>query len=392
MLFHALKYGYNDEYWWSRVSNSRDKLLVSNRLLSEQNEVVAVRVLDHLVRDQNLRMLPVDQSAKVAVSVLELVARSTNRRLSRKLLSGLQVLLPPAFAWGNSTLSPELNNLLGELALEDSDVGDQAARLAGQLHSQSVVKYILKKADKNRLIPALLEIQQSAGSLPAFVPGSIRLRVTLEWIIQRLTFQPARLFGAYMLALVGATFGIGSQVYLTYRLPEFMDAARISTSLEQGLITGSIFSLGIILARVIVERFSGANAFLRVSLGTVAGAVGMSIALFIFHVLFIETPPNGFLITLGCMLIAFSYAVGGLIRFRVVSMILSISAIVLAITGTWWMHVTMAATITELTPLFQYDYNWSLSQVLFTSIIAALWMGIFGNLVWLGVKEPQVKT
>lgn len=149
-----------------------------------------------------------------------------------------------------------MNHLLGELALEDSDVGDQAARLAGQLHSQSVVKYILKEADEYRLIPALLEIQQSAGSLPSFVPGSIRLRVTLEWVIHRLTFEPARLFGAYMLALVGATFGIGSQVYLIYRLPEFMDAARISTSLERGLIIGSIFSLGIVLARVIVERFS----------------------------------------------------------------------------------------------------------------------------------------
>jgi serine/threonine protein kinase len=387
MLFHALKYGYNDEYWWSRVSNSRDKLLVSNRLLTEQNEVIAVRVLDHLVRDQDLRMLPIDQSAKVAASVLELVARSTNRRLSRKLLSGLQVLLPPTFAWGNSTLSPELNNLLGELALEDSDVGDQAARLAGQLHSQPVVKYILKEADENRLIPALLEIQQSAGSLPAFVPGSIRLRVTLEWVIHRLTFEPARLFGAYMLALFGATLGIGSQVYLIYRLPEFMDIDRISTALYQGLITGVIFSLGILFARVIVERFSGANALLRVILGTVAGAIGMSIAFFTFHILFVKTLPSGFLIILGCMLIAFSYALGGLIRFRLVRMLLSIGAIALAITGTWWIHATFASAITELTPMFRYEYNWPLSQVLFTSMIAALWMGVFGNLVRLNFEE-----
>ena len=142
MLFNALTYGYNDEYWWSKVSNSRDKLLVSNRLLVEQNEVIAVRVLNHLVRDQNLHMLPVEQSAKVAASVLELVSKSTNRRLSRKLLSSLRVLLPSTFAWGNSTLSPELSTLLGELVLDDSDLGDQAARLVGQLRSQSVVKYV----------------------------------------------------------------------------------------------------------------------------------------------------------------------------------------------------------------------------------------------------------
>jgi hypothetical protein len=250
------------------------------------------------------------------------------------------------------------------------------------------VNFILTNADKDRLIPALLEVQQSSGNLPAFVPGNIRRRVNLEWIFQRLTVQPARLFGAYLLALVGATFGIGSYAYLIYRLPEFLDVTRISVSLERGLIIGAIFSMGIILARVLVERFSGANASLRVILGTMAGAVVMSIALFIFHVVFFETPPNGFLIPLGCMLIAFSYALGGLIRYRIVRMILSICAIVLAMTGTWWIHATFASAITELTPLFWYDDNWSLSQILFTSILAAAWMGIFGNLMRLITEEP----
>ncbi|HET7145157.1 MAG TPA: serine/threonine-protein kinase [Anaerolineales bacterium] len=387
MLFHALMYGYNESYWWAKVVDSRERLLVSSALLSGQNEVIAVRVLDHLVRDQNLRLMSEDQSAKITASLLGIAARSRNRALARKLLSGLQILIPSGSAWGTSILSPESNKILGELAVEDSDVGDQAARLVGHLHSQPAVNYILNKADKNRLIPVLLEIQHSAGRLPAAVPGTTRFRVSLEWIIQRLTIQPARLFGAYMLALVGATFGIGTQVYLTYRLPEFMDIARISASLEQGLITGTVFSLGILLARIAVERFSGANTLLRVVLGTLAGAVAMNIAMFIFHVLFINTPPSGFLITIGCTLIAFAYALGGLIRFRPAGMILSISAIVLAITGTWWMHVSMTSDITKLTPLFRYDYNWSLSQILFTSILVAAWMGIFGNLMQLTGEE-----
>jgi serine/threonine protein kinase len=389
MLFHALMYGHKADYWWSRIPNFRDRFSVSYRLLNGQNEVIAMRVLDYLIKDRSFRLLSGDQSEKVAVSLLEMAARSKNRTWSRRLLSGLQAIIPSGSAWGNSKLNSELNGLLGELAVEDSDLGDQAARVVGLLHSHPAVKIILKNADKNRLIPALLEIQQSAGNLPAFVPGNIRLRVILEWIVQRLTFQPARLFGAYMLALAGATLGIGSQVYLTYRLPQFMDIARITSSLEQGLITGTIFSLGILLVRVIVERFHGANALLRVVLGTAAGAVGMNIALFTFHVLFINTPPSGFLITLGCTLIAFAYALGGLIRFRMASMFLSIGSIVLAITGTWWMHVTMAASITELTPLFYYDFNWTPSQILFTSIIVALWIGVFGNLVRLGVEETQ---
>jgi hypothetical protein len=132
---------------------------------------------------------------------------------------------------------------------------------------------------------------------------------------------------------------------LTYRLPEFMDAVRISSSLEQGLISGAVFSLGILLARALVERFSGANVFLRIFLGTAAGTIGMNIAVLIFHILFVHTPPGGFLITLGCMLISFAYALGGLIRSRWTGMVLSISAIVLAVTGTWWLHVTLASSI-----------------------------------------------
>jgi hypothetical protein len=119
----------------------------------------------------------------------------------------------------------------------------------------------------------------------------------------------------------------------------------------------------------------------------VAGSIGITTAMFIFHILFIDTPPNGFLIPLGCTLIAFAFALGGLIRFRWVAMLLSIGAVFLAITGTWWIHATRAASITELTPLFFYDYNWSPSQILFTSMMMALWMSIFGNLVQLGVGK-----
>jgi serine/threonine protein kinase len=389
LLFHALKYGHKDEYWWSRVVNSKDRLSVCCRLLTGQNEVVADRILDHLVKDQDIRLQSGDQFANVISSLLKMAAISKNPELSRKLLSGLQVIIPSGLAWGNSILDSELHKLFGELAIEDSDLGDQAAQVVGHLRSQSAVNFILKNANKNRLIPALLEVQQSAGNLPSFVPGKIRLRVSLEWIARRLILQPARLVGAYMLALLGATLGIGSQVYLTYRLPEFMDVARVSSSLEQGLIVGTVFSMGLFLARVIVERFSGANALLRIVLGSVIGAIGMNFAFFIFHVLFINTPPTGILITLGCLLIALAFAVGGLIRLRVLRMLLSIGSITLAITGTWWVHVTMTASITKLTPLFYYDSNWTMPQVLFTSTIVALWIGMFGNLVSLGEGDLQ---
>ncbi len=387
MLFHALMYGHHDEFWWQQVKDPQERLLVSSALLSGQNEVIAVRVLDYLVQGHNTRAVLGESSAKITSSFLEMAARSTNPTLSGKLLSGLRLLIPPAAMWNDSTLLPTQSKLLGELALEDSELGDQAAQLIGHLRSLSAVDFLLGHADQSRLSPALLEVRESADSLPPIVRGGVRLRVGLEWILHRLTIQPARLMGAYALALLGATLGIGAQVYLTYRLPQFMDVARISSSLEQGLIVGAIFSLGILLTRVIVERFVGASALYRVLLGTLTGAAVMNIALFIFHVLFINTPPSGVLITLGCLLIAFTYAAAGLLRQRWVRMLLSISAIFLAIVGSWWVHVMFANSVTEWTPIFRYDYTWPAAQILLTAMIVATCMGVFGNLIHVISRE-----
>jgi serine/threonine protein kinase len=387
MLFHALMYGYDDVTWWSKVADPRERLLISNSLLGKRNEVIAARVLDHLTRDENVRAKLDERSGMMIPSLLEMAARSTNPALSAKLLEGLQVLIPPRTEWGTSVLPVEQDTLLAGMAMEDSDLGDQAAGLIGHLHSAPAVQVMLNHAGRDRLTSALLEVQQSAGSLPAFVRGSIRLRVSIEWMIQRLTAEPARLIGAYLLALVGTTLGIGMQVYLTYRLPEFMDIARISTSLEQGLISGAVFSLGILLTRVIVERFAESRAFPRLVLGTFVGAAGMNLALFIFHVLFINTPPSGFLITLGCLLIALAFALGGLFRRRWAGMFLSSAAVLAAIAGTWWIHTTAAGSVTDLTPVFRYDYTWSMTQVTLTALGVAAWIGFFGNLTQLSVHE-----
>jgi len=113
----------------------------------------------------------------------------------------------------------------------------------------------------------------------------------------------------------------------------------------------------------------------------------MNAALFVYHVLFLNTPPSGVLITLGCILIAFAYSLGGLFRARWAGMFLSTVAIILAINATWWIHVSLASQITEWTPIFLYDYTWSAMQIFFTSMLVALWMGIFGNLTLLSTAE-----
>ena len=387
MLAQAMTYGHHDDRWWSTVRDPGERLLVSAALLAKENEAIAARVLGHLTGDLDILASAKGLPKRMVTALLAIGMKTNDAILRQQILAGIRTLVRPRNTWNDPPLDPNQIKRLGDLALEDSQAGDTAAELIGHLRSPSAVQAILNHSDEGRRIDALLLIQQVAGSLPAFVPGSIRFRLSVEWILQRLNQQPLNLIGAYMLAFLGAALGVAVQVYLTYNLPDFVDIPRITTSVEQGLIIGSVFGLGIFLPRVITERFQTSNALLRVLLGTVAGGLGMNIALLIFHVLFLDTPPMGFLITLGCMMIALTFAFGSLIRSRLIRMLLSSVSILVAILGTWWIHINFATSSLELTPMFRYDYAWPLTQVFFTALSVAFLIGIPGNLISLSIMD-----
>ena len=381
MLSQALTYGYNDDYWWSIVDNPRERLAVSSGLLKKNKEVITGRVIEHLNNDSDIRLFPDEMLEDMTLSLLEIGTTTDNIFLRQQVFDGIRSLTQHQNTWKDSSFTKEQMKRLGIQALEDSEAGDSAAELIGHLRSPYAVQTVLDHPNQDRKLDTLLLIRSTAGSLPSSVGGSIRLRLSLEWIMQQVIQQPVSLVGAYALALLGSALGIGMQVYLTYNLTDLFDNVRITLSIERGLIIGSIFGLGIFAIRVIMERFQGYNPLLRVVLGTISGGIGMNIALFIFHVLFLSTPPKGFLITAGCILIAFAFAIGGLLRSRLIRILLSIIAIFVSITGTWIMHVNSAASQLELTPIFKYNYGWDLIQVSYTAFGVALFIGVFGNLI-----------
>jgi hypothetical protein len=136
-----------------------------------------------------------------------------------------------------------------------------------------------------------------------------------------------------------------------------------------------------------MERFQASSVLLRIILGTLTGGVVMNISLFIFHVLFLNTPPMGFLVTAGCVLIALTFSIGGLLKSRILKMILATVSIFTAILGTWLIHIGSAASSVELTPVFRYDYAWSLTQISSVAFGAAVSMGLLGNLIDLSTLD-----
>ena len=389
LLAHALTYGYQDEHWWVAVSDPRERLSISSLLLKRENEAIAVRILQRLAGDMEIRAFSRGLPEGMITSLLETGIKTNNQTLREQILRGTRTFTRPPRSWNGSSLDPYLAQRLGDLALEDSESGDAAAELIGHLRATPAVQVVTGHRNEDRKIAALLLIQRTAGSLPSLVGGNLRTRLTTEWILQRLVQKPVSLASAYVLAFLGASLGVGIQAYMTYNLPEFLDVARFTTSLERGLIIGAVFGLGVFITRVAVERFRTSAVLPRLLLGTVLGAMAMNISLLVFHLLFLTTPPMGFTITSACFFIAFTFAAGGLTRSYLLKVFFSSLSILVAILGTWWIHINLAASPVDLAPVFRYDYEWSLARVAATAALVALPIGMFGNMVNLSLTDEQ---
>jgi hypothetical protein len=92
------------------------------------------------------------------------------------------------------------------------------------------------------------------------------------------------------------------------------------------------------------------------------------------------------LITLGCLVIALSFALAGVVRSRVVKIALSSGAVFTAIVGTWLVHLNLAASLLDLTPLFHYDRDWPLVQVMLVALGVSLCIGVLGNLIRFSIR------
>jgi serine/threonine protein kinase len=387
LLYHSMVYGYQDGYWWLKTTDPRDQAAVSLALFERRNDVVSTRVFRYLFENQKVISLFRSKAASLSMLFLDLALQSKTPALSLQFLSLLQSMLPSTKEWNDTIIPPAYASQLGKMALQENELGTQALQLIGHIHSRTAVEFVTKHAAPDELSMLLSRIRDVAGGLPSSVHGGIRTQLFLEWANQQFTTQPARLVGGYITALLGSTLGIGLQIYLTYRLPNFLDLTRISSSLIQGLITGFVFSLGIFVSRLVVERFERVPFLWRFGVASILGTLGMSVGIFLFHVLVLGTVPSGLLIPLGCFIIACSFSLNGLIPWRLGKMMLSSVAIFGAILGTWWIHHMFSLSITQLTPLFHYDAQWSFVRIGMTMPCVALSMGIFANLARLDLHE-----
>jgi hypothetical protein len=211
-------------------------------------------------------------------------------------------------------------------------------------------------------------------------------------VLARLGERPERLLQTYGWIVLGVALTAGMQVFITYRLPQFMDTLRILSSLERGGIFSLLFGLGILVSRVTVERFPESKKALRVLAGVLLGTILLNAAVFIYDVLLNEFVPTGLLLTAGCLMVALGFSLAGLARKAGIRMLIAAPFVFLAISLTWLLHLALLQAGIEMTPLFYYDVSWPQAQILLTILVISLPMAGLSTLGRLDPKSDAGKS
>jgi hypothetical protein len=297
------------------------------------------------------------------------------------------MLTPPASTWQESGLSPKQEQALAAMAIQDTASGDQAARLIGHWRLLPAAEAVCQQADKFRQIPALLEIQGQSGILPNTLPFGTRLKVTLEWIWQRMKARPLTLLSCYLLIFLAASLSFGLKEYLSISGAGFMNMLNIVLSLERGALLGAPFAFAVLLTRLIAERFPEVRHLKRLTAATLTGGIFLSISIFTYDVLVLTTVPGGFVYIAACFLIALGYALGGLKPSHLWKIGIAAIATFTALLGSWVTYLRLASSSYALSPMFYFKVSWSDMQILGAVLLFTLTTSVSGSLLDLTLKE-----
>lgn len=376
MLHGALLYNQRPGYWWAQVADPEQKVVACVNVLA-MGEAAALECITTLLADDAAcRTWAAGQPLAAWLPFFSVAAKLHVPAQLEQLLGLLGQLMPSAPGWQAVSLTLETDQWLGQLALSEASYADRALDLIGRLRSEAAVAALCAEPDLHRRMAALTRLSQIAGPLPSSTPTPIRRRIGAERLLRELTANADELLRAYFFAMLGGVLGFGGYVFLSYRLPDYMDAMRWLVALERGIFLGAFAGFGIFVTRAVIHRLTGLRLWERNLAGIVAGGLALLAAFLSYDVLFLDILPTGWILPAGCLLIAASVGLGaGLVKNRWLRMTLSAAGLALSLTLTWAAHLA-----TFMSPLLFYDYTWPPAEIIAVTLLVALPLAVFGNL------------
>ena len=288
-----------------RRHNAPLSTFVVGRVVANEGPAAAGRAIRGILGDPALADQPRLFSPATVGHLLDLAAEAQDPALREDALALTNILAPRETRWHTPEIASPRDLNIAELALGEGPLASRAARLVGRQRRGAAVRVLLDmlasrtEPHAGRVMPALMEIRDEAGSLPGDTPLPLRLRVVAHLARRQLLAETTMLVRAYVVAALGGALGLGFHIYVTFRLPRFLDAARILNAVGGGLLYGLLIGLGIFLTRLIARRLRVWPAIPRAVLGVSLGALVVSLAFLGYHALFLAAPPEGWWIPAG---------------------------------------------------------------------------------------------
>jgi hypothetical protein len=148
---------------------------------------------------------------------------------------------------------------------------------------------------------------------------------------------------------------------MTTRLPSYLITSRLLNSIGSGLFFGPFVGAGVMVTRWVSKRLIVLGKASRTAVGIVAGGLLVNLGFVLFHLLFLSSPPTGFLILLGSLIFVVGFGLGEILRLTKVWKAVISAVFVLAglvITNSF-------AKILAVSPMLYYESGEPFQTVLF---------------------------
>jgi len=208
MLRGALAHDYRLDYWWRQVSPEA-RARACEQAIAVENETIQARAVARLLAESETAAQPVSLQRRTWRRLAELAAGDGQWTRRNQALQLLLHAMPTADQWRPVGISEAADDALAALAAENSALSPLAARLIGQMRSETAAQSLLNRQPQMgaaRLLDALILIYQTAGSLPGSVPLDWRRRVAGRRI--RRQFLEDREGLSWSRALIGLLAGL----------------------------------------------------------------------------------------------------------------------------------------------------------------------------------------
>lgn len=402
LLRGALEYDYEIDFWWAQLDDDNRRWVTLHAIRSDNapaRERAFYRLetlpdseppkIPRLVA-QAIEMETNEQAKSAAVHVLATRAQLQLDRadydLMKKQVSGSMLTTRRRFTlqtsvpefWREQIFSPDIDRMLGEIALDDSMplLAEQAARSVGRIRSLAAVQYIAEAHRKGQkgALRALALVRDEAPHLPNVVSNQARLYAWLANTWRRLTINPMQAVWRYVCGFVGGFMALGGWAWLNLPSQAIFRAQTSGIAVSTGMVFGFFIGLLVVFSAELSERLQGfwpwwSRLALSLALGLLIGTGTW----WAFTWFFLNYPPDLNVMLLGGAGLAGGFVLSSLLR-------LPVWAAVIVTVFSVFAPLYIAATDTHLTPILYFlaqdgslDRGKMFEQGLFVAAMVGIW-------------------